>query len=116
MRQEQQSRLFGWGLFLPAAIFLAVFTYYPMLSTLLDSFFTTPHPRHPSAFIGLGNYQDMLEDPIFWQSLRNNALFALGTIPTSMGLALLMAVWVNGKIRGRGLLRMAYFTPTVLPM
>src|SRR4051812_50012021 len=48
--------------------------------------------------------------------LWNNFLFALGTIPTSMGLALLMAVWVNGKLPGRALARMAYFTPTVLPM
>ena len=39
-----------------------------------------------------------------------------GTIPLSIALALLMAVWVNGKIAGRGLLRLAYFTPTVLPM
>ena len=27
-----------------------------------------------------------------------------------------MALWVNARIAGRGLLRMAYFTPTVLPM
>jgi sn-glycerol 3-phosphate transport system permease protein len=116
MRQERRTRLLGWGLFLPAAIFLAGFTYYPMLSTLFDSFFTTGQAQRPSVFVGLGQYQDMVDDPIFWQALRNNALFALGTIPTSIGLALLMAIWVNGKIRGRSLLRMAYFTPTVLPM
>ncbi|HEV2677697.1 MAG TPA: sugar ABC transporter permease [Aliidongia sp.] len=103
-------------MFLPAAIFLAGFTYYPMLSTLFDSFFTTGQAHRPSVFAGLDQYQDMVDDPIFWQALRNNALFALGTIPTSIGLALLMAIWVNGKIRGRSLLRMAYFTPTVLPM
>src|ERR1700742_456554 len=116
MRQERRTRLYGWGLFLPAAIFLAGFTYYPMLSTFFDSFFTTGQASRPSIFVGLGQYQDMADDPIFWQALRNNALFALGTIPTSIGLALLMAIWVNGKIRGRSLLRMAYFTPTVLPM
>ncbi len=116
MRQEQQSRLYGWGLFLPAAFFLILFTYYPMLSTLFDSLFSTARAQYPSVFIGLDNYQDMLDDPIFWRALRNNALFALGTIPTSMGLALVMAIWVNGKLKGRSLLRMAYFAPTVLPM
>jgi sn-glycerol 3-phosphate transport system permease protein len=116
MRQEQQSRLYGWGLFLPAAFFLILFTYYPMLSTLFDSLFSTGRAQHPSVFIGLDNYDSMLDDPIFWRALRNNALFALGTIPTSMGLALLMAIWVNGKLKGRSLLRMAYFAPTVLPM
>jgi sn-glycerol 3-phosphate transport system permease protein len=116
MRQEQQSRLYGWGLFLPAAFFLILFTYYPMLSTLFDSLFSTARAQHPSVFIGLDNYRDMLDDPIFWRALSNNALFALGTIPTSMGLALIMAIWVNGKLKGRSLLRMAYFAPTVLPM
>jgi sn-glycerol 3-phosphate transport system permease protein len=58
----------------------------------------------------------MLDDPVFWQSLANNFWFAIGTIPISMALALLMAVWVNDRIAGRALVRMAYFTPTVLPM
>ncbi len=53
---------------------------------------------------------------MFWQSLANNLWFALGTIPASIALALLMAVWVNGKLHGRAFLRLAYFTPTVLPM
>ena len=67
-------------------------------------------------WVGLDNYQAMVDDPVFWQALRNNLWFALGTIPVSIALALLMAVWVNGRIAGRGLLRLAFFTPTVLPM
>src|SRR5678815_2660064 len=53
---------------------------------------------------------------IFWQALSNNLWYALGTIPVSIALALLMAVWVNERLPGRGFLRLAYFTPTVLPM
>src|SRR5690606_11034392 len=40
----------------------------------------------------------------------------LGTIPTSIALAIVMALWVNGKIAGRGFMRLAYVPPTVLPM
>jgi sn-glycerol 3-phosphate transport system permease protein len=58
----------------------------------------------------------MVTDPIFWQALRNNAIYALGSIPLSVSLALLMALYVNAQLRVRGFLRMAYFTPTVLPM
>ena len=58
----------------------------------------------------------MVDDPVFWQVLVNNLWFALGTIPVSIALAMLMAVWVNGKLAGRAFLRMAFFTPTVLPM
>jgi sn-glycerol 3-phosphate transport system permease protein len=58
----------------------------------------------------------MVEDPVFWQVLGNNFWYTLATIPLSIVLAMLMAVWVNGKIAGRGLLRLSFFTPTVLPM
>jgi len=110
------SQVHGWLLLLPAAVLLAAFTHYPAVATLWHSFFSTPKPARPAAFIGLENYRTLFDDPVFWQSLSNNFWFALGTIPVSIGLALLMAVWVNGKLRGRAFLRLAFFTPTVLPM
>jgi sn-glycerol 3-phosphate transport system permease protein len=58
----------------------------------------------------------MLADPVFWRAVVNNLWFALGTIPASIALALVMALWVNDRIAGRAAVRMAYFTPTVLPM
>jgi sn-glycerol 3-phosphate transport system permease protein len=106
----------GWLLLLPAMVLLIGFTYYPTISTAIQSVFATARAGRPPPFIGLENYQSMIEDPIFWQALWNNFIYALGTVPASIALALLMAVWVNGKIRGRALVRMAYFTPTVLPM
>jgi sn-glycerol 3-phosphate transport system permease protein len=106
----------GWLLFLPAAVLLAAFTHYPAVATLWHSFLSTPKGARPAVWVGLDNYQGMVEDPVFWQVLANNLWFALGTIPVSIGLAMLMAVWVNGKLAGRGFLRMAFFTPTVLPM
>jgi sn-glycerol 3-phosphate transport system permease protein len=108
--------LYGWLLLLPAMALLALFTHYPAVATLWHSFFSTPKGGRPAAFAGLDNYRNLVEDPVFWQAFTNNLWFAIGTIPASIALALLMAVWVNGRIRGRGLLRLAYFTPTILPM
>jgi len=106
----------AWLLLLPAVALLGLFTHYPAVATLVQSFYSTPKGDRPARYVGLGYYRDMAEDPIFWQALWNNALFALGTIPVSIALALLMAVWVNDRLAGRAFLRMAYFTPTVLPM
>ncbi|MFQ6024010.1 MAG: carbohydrate ABC transporter permease [Acidiferrobacterales bacterium] len=111
-----QVHIYGWLLLLPAAALLAAFTHYPTASTLVSSFFSTPKGTRPAEFIGVDNYQLLLEDELFWQVLGNNIFFAVGTIPTSIAIAILMAVWVNEKIPGRGLTRMAYFTPTILPM
>src|SRR5215471_11971643 len=95
--------LYGWLLLLPAAALLALFTHYPAAATAWRSFFSTPKGARPATYVGVDNYAQLVEDPIFWQALSNT-------------LALLMAAWVNGKLAGRGLLRLAYFTPTILPM
>ena len=108
--------LYGWLLLLPAMALLALFTHWPALATFIDSFWSTPKLRRASVFVGMDNYSSMLSDSVFWQALFNNLLFALGTIPISIALALVMAIWVNDRIVGRAAVRMAYFTPTVLPM
>ncbi len=114
--RRMRGWLHAWLLLLPAMALLALFTHWPAVATLVDSFYSTPRARRPSVFVGPDNYHQMLADPIFWQALTNNLWFALGTIPTSIALALLMAMWVNDRFPGRTFVRMAFFTPTVLPM
>lgn len=101
---------------LPAFVLLVAFTHYPAVATLIDSFYSTPKGSRPAVWVGLENYAVMAGDPVFWKAATNNLWFALATIPASIGLALVMALWVNERIVGRGFLRMAFFTPTVLPM
>ena len=114
--RRRAYNLYGWLLLLPGMALLALFTHWPALATFIDSFWSTPKLRRASVFVGTDNYSSMLSDSVFWQALFNNLLFALGTIPISIGLALLKALFVNGRLPGRAVLRMAYFTPTVLPM
>jgi sn-glycerol 3-phosphate transport system permease protein len=108
--------LHAWLLLLPAATLLALFTHYPAVANLWHSFQSTPRGSRPARFVGLDNYRALVDDPIFWQALANNLWYALGTIPLSIALAIVMAVWVNQRLPGRGFLRLAYFTPTILPM
>jgi sn-glycerol 3-phosphate transport system permease protein len=106
----------AWLMLLPALVLLVAFTHWPAVATLVDSFHSTPRSGRPAVFVGLENYRVMADDPVFWKAVRNNLWFAGATIPLSIGLALAMALWVNERIAGRAFLRMAYFTPTVLPM
>ena len=116
MTKSRLRHVYGWLLLTPAAILLIGFTHYPTVATLIDSFFSTGTAMRPSRFVGADNYRLMIDDPVFWKVLGNNLWFALGTIPTSIALAIVMALWVNRRLPGRALVRMAYFTPTVLPM
>jgi sn-glycerol 3-phosphate transport system permease protein len=106
----------GWLLLLPAMVFLVAFTHWPVVATLIDSLYSTPKARRPSRFVGLDNYEQMVGDPVFWKAATNNLWFALGTIPVAVSLALLMAVLVNDRLRGQTWVRMAFFTPTILPL
>ena len=106
----------AWLLLMPAMLVLLAFTHWPVIGTLWHSFQSTPKGGRPAVWVGIENYQVMLDDPVFWKALTTNLWFAGATIPLSIGLALVMALWVNERIAGRTFLRMAYFTPTVLPM
>jgi len=116
MHRTLLVHVYGWLLLLPAAVLLIAFTHYPAIASLAQSFFSPKSALYPSRFIGLDNYAQMAADPVFWKVLKNNVWFAVGTVPASIVIAITMALWVNGRIPGRGLVRMAYFTPTILPM
>lgn len=111
-----RAQVYGWLLLTPAAILLIAFTHYPTVATVAKSFFSSGTATRPSKFVGAENYELMVTDEVFWKVVDNNVWYAIGTIPASIAIAILMALWVNSRISGRGLVRMAYFTPTVLPM
>ncbi len=112
----RRNAVIGWLLLLPAAVLLAAFTHVPALATLWDSLYSTPKPGRPAHFIGAENYQALAGDPVFMTALVNNAWYALGTVLPSIALAIVMALWVDRRLAGRALLRLAFFAPTVMPM
>ena len=111
-----RTPVLAWLLLAPAVVLLAAFTHVPALMTLVNSLYSTPAANRPARFIGSDQFRDMLSDPVFMSALKNNAVYALGTVPASIALAILMALIVNSSIRGRTWLRMSFFLPTVLPM
>lgn len=111
---NNSRQLQAWILLLPALILLIGFTYFPVIKTFWRSLVGIGVQMGESP--SMDNYLLMLDDEVFWQVLGNSLTYALVTVPASIVLALAMALWVNGKIKGKGLLRLSYFTPTMLPM
>jgi sn-glycerol 3-phosphate transport system permease protein len=116
MSKHNNQWVYAWLLLLPAMILLLGFTHIPAIETFIDSFFSTGRGRRSSEFVGFENYQRLIGDEVFLRVLWNNSIYAAITIPASIGLAIAMALFVHTPRRGVGLLRMAYFTPTVLPL
>ncbi len=106
----------GWLLVLPAVFMISLFTHYPICSNLFHSLFSMGTATRPGTFIGLENYTFLLDDDIFWKVLKNNLVYSMCTVPVSVAMALGMALLVNRNIKGQALVRMSFFTPTVLPM
>ncbi|WP_114010033.1 carbohydrate ABC transporter permease [Cohaesibacter intestini] len=103
-------------LLLPAMILLMGFTHIPAIETIIDSFYSTPRGRRAARFVELENYRTLLADDVFLRAFWNNLIYAAVTIPASIIISLGMALFVHSRIRGLSFLRMAYFTPTVLPL
>lgn len=101
----------GWLFILPVVISLLVFTAYPLYWSFILSFHEW-NPFGQDKFIGLANYQALLSDRLFFQSLLHVLAYALFTIPAGLvwGIAVALALQ---NIRWRGFFRALYFLPTV---
>jgi sn-glycerol 3-phosphate transport system permease protein len=116
-RYERRRRiLYAWMLLSPAIVFLSLFAFIPSITTFWSSLFSRGTRRNPSEFAGLDQYSQLFADPTFAKVAVNNLIYAGVTIPVSIVIALAMALWANSRISGRGFVRTAYFTPTMLPM
>ena len=97
----------------PYAVFLAVVFAYPLgLAVWIsfhDYFFAAPGAEVERPFVGLENYRTVLDDPAVRESFGNVALFLVINVPLTVVLSLVLAAALNGAIRGRAFLRVAYF-------
>lgn len=117
-KAQRTEKLMGYMLALPAVVLLIAFTLYPLgylfYRSLYDGSIITKNPK----FIGWANYQALVESADFHQTLRNTAYYTVVTVGITMVLAVLIAVWLNGK-RNRKLNDVAQtfmFTPHIISM
>jgi multiple sugar transport system permease protein len=107
----------GIGLAAPYAIFLAAVFAYPLgLAVWIsfhDYFFAAPGAQVSRPFVGLDNYKTALSDPAVQRSFLNVIEFLVINVPLTMVLSLVLASALNGAIRGRTFLRVAYYIPYV---
>ena len=69
--------------------------------------------RGATAFRGIGNYQALLNDGIFWKAVQNSLYYAVVWVPLTMAIGLFLAVIVNQKIRGQTFFRAAFYFPAI---
>lgn len=70
----------------------------------------------PAKFVGLSNYQLMLQDDLFWKSLRVTFYFTLVSVPLSLAASFAVALLVNVNVRGIAFFRMLFYLPSIVPL
>lgn len=98
---------------LPALILYAVFKLAPMIGGVGLSLVRW-NGIDPPQFVGLQNFERMLQDEILGIALWNNTQYALGTVVIKNVLGLFLALLINQSLRGRGIYRTALFMPVVM--
>jgi multiple sugar transport system permease protein len=97
----------------PTLCLVGAFTIYPVAASIFFSMLDWNGFERSGAFIGLGNYGELLSDPLFWNAFRNTAVFLVLAVPLRVGLALALAVALNGTFRFVRVFRTAIFLPVV---
>src|SRR3954466_8927133 len=84
---------------LPACLFYVVFKLLPLISGIYLSLLRWDGIQ-PAVFVGFQNYQRMLEDDVIALALKNNTIYALGTVAGKIVLSLFLALLLNQSLRG----------------
>lgn len=98
---------------LPTLTLVGAFTIYPVIASIWFSLLDWNGFERAGTFIGIGNYKELIADPLFWNAFRNTLVFLVLAVPLRVGLALILAVILNRQFRFVRLFRTAIFLPVV---
>lgn len=116
-RTYRHERRAGTAMIAPAAALLVLFIAIPAILAFGLAFtnarLVSPYP---ATFVGLDNFIRLFQDEAFGRALLNVAYFAIVVVPLQAGLALVMALLINTRIRGTNFFRTIYFLPVVTSM
>lgn len=112
--RKKSEFIWGWIFILPTMIGLIILNIIPMFQTIYQSFFKTGDFGKGNIFVGWQNYEKVFGDVEVWQALWNTVKYALIEVPFSVVIALLLAVLLNKKLKGREVFRTIFFLPMVV--
>ena len=115
-RRRPGGGLSPWLFALPALAVYFVFLVYPSITSLFFSLTDWDGLSPTYNIVGLQNYVDMTKDPVIATALKNNAIWTVVTLSVPLVLGLALAILLDGKVRGKPILRLIFYTPAVLPL
>lgn len=112
--REKSEAIWGWIFIAPTMIGLIILNIIPIFQTIYQSFFKTGDFGKGNKFVGLANYQKVFGDTEVWQALWNTVKYAIVEVPISIVIALILAAFLNKKLKGREIFRTIMFLPMIV--
>jgi multiple sugar transport system permease protein len=108
-----QENIAAYLFLLPFLIFFVGFVLYPMFMCVYTSFFDANMGKE-DVFIGFANYQELMEDPIFWTALRNTMVIVLVSVPVTCAFSLWVANIISKmNVAATSAFRCIFYLPVV---
>lgn len=104
----------AWIFLTPALLMLGIFLLFPIAYLFYLSLTTGSFTAAGVRWVGFNNYLRLFLSPDFWQVLSNTAYFTVATVIPSLIVPLGLATLLNRNVAWRGLLRSAYFLPSIV--
>lgn len=112
-KRKLNEWIWGWALVCPTILGIVILNIIPIGQTCYLSFFKSGAFGRGNIFVGLENYKKLFSDVQVWCAVRNTLAYTLMVVPLTVVIALLLAVALNGRIKGKGIYRTIYFIPMV---
>lgn len=112
-RKRLREASTGYLYLVPSITILVCFWFLPAFYAFLISFFRWDFMNPVKTFVGLENYFSLLISAEFWRVMLNTVYYMVGSIPTAMFLALVLALALNEKIRFLAFFRSSIFAPVI---
>lgn len=103
----------AWAFIAPTMLGLIILNFYPAVNTVYQSFCKTGDFGRGNTFVGLANYSAALSAGETWHSLWNTIKYAIIEVPFGVVIALILAVFLNKKLKGTSAFRTIFFLPMV---
>ena len=111
---DRRRVLFSWAMLSPFLALFILFVVYPLIQSAFLAANQTFGPG-TRTFVGTKNFELLFSDPVFWKSIRNTFVYALGSLFIQLPLAFVLALALNSqRLRGRGIYRLIFFSPQLM--
>ncbi len=103
-----------YAMVMPAMILLVVFTFYPSIDMVINSFYKVTNPfKGTRSYVGFENYEMLFKHPDFLPSVRNTVIFTIGSVIFMIVLGLIFALWLQRSTFINGIVQRFMFLPHI---